>query len=365
MFPSSCITDVARQQGLSAPITVTWEVTNRCNLRCTHCLSDSGPEADTRGELSLAEAKAVVDQLAAAQVFQIHFGGGEPFVYPGFMELLRHAQARGFCCLCISTNGSLLNEKRVAELDAMGGIYLQLSLDGASEAACDAIRGAGSHRKVIAALERMQGTGIVRTLNFVYCRDNAQELDAMLALARHYGATLRVTRLKPSGRGVAVYEDLRPTQAQLAHLHDWLQAHRDDVLTGDTFFHLNAFGGAPLGGFQFCGAARMTCLIVPNGEVYPCAFTQDPVFRAGSLREQDFTTIWAGSPVFQRVFRQEPQGACASCSAFAGCGGGCPAVKHAVAGRLDIPDPDCVLETAQARNGGSPARVEDTPLCVG
>jgi [mycofactocin precursor peptide]-tyrosine decarboxylase / 3-amino-5-[(4-hydroxyphenyl)methyl]-4,4-dimethylpyrrolidin-2-one synthase len=368
LFHSSCLSEATRVQGLSAPITVTWEVTNRCNLRCTHCLSASGPEADTRRELSLAEARGVVDQLAAAHVFQIHFGGGEPFVYPGFLELLRHAQARGFCCLCISTNGALLDARRIAELEALGGIYLQLSLDGASEAACDAIRGPGTFRKVLGALERLRGTSIVRTLNFVYCRGNAHELDAMHALARAHGATLRVTRLKPSGRGADVYAALRPTQAQLAHLHGWLQAH-GDVLTGDTFFHLNAFGGTPLGGFQSCGAARMTCLIAPNGDVFPCAFTQSDVFRAGNLREQDFAAIWHGSAVFNGVFRRRPGGACTSCGAFEGCGGGCPAVKHAVAGRLDIPDPDCVLDTARqmGRAPGHAAALvaDDQPLCAG
>ena len=128
-------------RGLSAPITVTWEVTNRCNLRCVHCLSGSGPEAFTGGELSLAEARQVVDQLAAAQVFQIHFGGGEPFLYPGFMDLLRHARRRGFCCLCISSNGTLLDSVRVRALERLGGVYLQISLDGATESTCDALRG--------------------------------------------------------------------------------------------------------------------------------------------------------------------------------------------------------------------------------
>ena len=137
------IVPTLRGAGLSAPITVTWEVTNRCNLRCVHCLSDSSPEADTRHELTLAEARTVVDQLAAAKVFQIHFGGGEPFLFPGFMDLLAHAQARGFCCLCISTNGALLNATRIEELEALGGVYLQVSVDGATEASCDAVRGQG------------------------------------------------------------------------------------------------------------------------------------------------------------------------------------------------------------------------------
>lgn len=364
LFRNSAINEATRVGGLSAPITVTWELTNRCNLRCTHCLSDSSPEADTRHDLSLAEAKGVVEQLAAARVFQIHFGGGEPFVYRGFMELLRHAQSCGFCCLCISTNGALLSEKRIAELEAMGGIYLQLSIDGATESACDAIRGAGAFRMVTSALERLRDTRIVRTLNFVYCRRNAHELDAVHRLAGQYGATLRVTRLKPSGRGVAVYERLRPTQEQLAYLHPWLGRH-EDVLTADTFFHLNAFGGKPLPGFQYCGAARMTCLIAPNGDVFPCAFTQDGIFRAGNLRTQDFAGIWRESPVFNTVFRQRPQGACTTCPAFEGCGGGCPAVKHALTGRLDIPDPDCVIETARSMGGSAMGGDDPAPLCAG
>ena len=356
-----------RKEGLSAPVTVTWEVTNRCNLRCAHCLSGSSPEADTSTDLSLDEARAVVDQMAAAGVFQIHFGGGEPFTYPGFMELLRHAQRRGFCCLCISTNGALLTPRRIAELEAMGGIYLQLSMDGAEPATCDAIRGAGAFRKALAALERLKDTGIVRTLNMVLCRENAHQLDAMKALAGANGATLRVTRLKPSGRGTEGYLARRPTQRQLAELHQWLKRH-PEVLTGDTFFHLNPLGGGPLPGFSFCGAARMTCLIAPNGDVFPCAFTQSEVFLAGNLRQQDFPAIWNESPVFNRIFRGGGAGsvdsggsACSSCQAYDGCGGGCPAVKHALTGRLDLPDPDCVLETALR---GLPV-MDDQPLCAG
>ncbi len=361
------IAHAVREAGLSAPITVTWEVTNRCNLRCAHCLSNSGPEADVRQDLSLAEAKAVVDQLAAARVFQIHFGGGEPFVYPGFLDLLRHAQSRGLCCLCISTNGSLLDEGRIQALEALGGIYLQISLDGATEAACDAVRGPGAWRKAVGALERLEGRAIVRTVNFVFTRGNADQLDAMHALARRHGATLRVTRLKPSGRGAESYAALRPTQAQLALLHGWLGAH-PDVLTGDTFFHLNAFGGKPLPGIQSCGAARLTCLITPNGDVFPCAFTQTDFFRAGNLRTMPFQSIWSASPVFNRVFRQRREGACSTCSAYDGCGGGCPAVKHALTGRLDLPDPDCVLGTAQGLNAQSRLTnlaKSTEPLCAG
>lgn len=340
-----------RSTGLSAPLTVTWEITNLCNLSCTHCLSASGPNARTDSELSLEEAKGVVDQLAEEKVFQIHFGGGEPLVFPGFMDLLRHAQTRGFCCLCISTNGTLLTQEKITQLDALGGVYLQISLDGATEATCDAIRGKGTFTRALSALDRLKKSNMVRTLNFVFNRSNAHELDDILALAQEKEATLRVTRLKPSGRGADTYEQLAPTHKQQEKLHQWLQNH-PDVLTGDTFFHLNALGGKPLPGFSFCGAARMTCLITPDGGVYPCAFTQSEAFLGGSLKTQNFGEIWRHSPLFNQSFRGGVAGACESCEAFQSCGGGCPAVKHAVKGRLDVPDPECVL-----------APKPETPFC--
>ena len=73
-------------------------------------------------------------------------------------------------------------------------------------------------------------------------RHNVDQLDEFAALASRYGATLRITRLRPSGRGADVWEDLHPTADQQVQLYDWLVAKGDGVLTGDSFFHL-----APLG----------------------------------------------------------------------------------------------------------------------
>lgn len=305
--------------------------------------------------MTLPEAKRAAEQLAGAGVFQVHFGGGEPFLYPGFMDLLRHARGAGLGCLCISTNGSSLAAGRIAELEALGGVYLQISLDGSTEQSCDAIRGPGAFRRACAALRRLAGSDLVSTVNFVYTRANAHQLAAMDELARGFGATLRVTRLKPSGRGAASYAALRPSQPQLAALHKWL-GENPDVLTGDTFFHLNPLGGKPLPGFQFCGAARLTCLIAPNGDVFPCAFTQAGPLLGGNLRRTPFAEIWRESEVFNGVFRAAQPGACGSCGSYRGCGGGCPAVKESLLGRMDLPDPDCVL------GQGVPSHA---PLCQG
>ena len=82
-------------------------------------------------------------------------------------------------------------------------------------------------------------------VSVVVTRENAGQLDEFKALADSYGAQLRITRLRPSGRGADVWDELHPTQQQQRELYDWLLANGEDVLTGDSFFHLSALRRGP------------------------------------------------------------------------------------------------------------------------
>src|SRR5947207_11063456 len=115
------------QGGLSAPITVTWEITAACNIACVHCLSSSGRRRPR--ELKTEQALALVDELAEMQVFQIHFGGGEPFLYPGIWKVLERCTSRGLV-MCVSTNGTLITAERARRLKQFDPLYFQVSLDG-------------------------------------------------------------------------------------------------------------------------------------------------------------------------------------------------------------------------------------------
>ena len=102
------------EMGLAAPVNVTWEMTYACNLRCIHCLSDSGPKGN--GELTTDECFQVIDALAAMKVFQLNIGGGEPFMRPDFLELMEYAHQKGMVT-CISTNGTLVDKTVACRLD--------------------------------------------------------------------------------------------------------------------------------------------------------------------------------------------------------------------------------------------------------
>jgi mycofactocin radical SAM maturase len=179
-------------------------------------------------------------------------------------------------------------------------------------------------------------------ISVVVTRHNVGQLDRFKALADGYGAQLRVTRLRPSGRGVDAWPLLHPTADQQRELHRWLVANGHDVLTGDSFFHLNALGES-LPGLNMCGAGRVVCLIDPIGDVYACPFVIHDEFRAGNVRAAGgFTAVWRDSSLFRSLREPQSPGACASCGSYDVCQGGCIAAKLFTGLPLDGPDPECV-----------------------
>ena len=324
------------EMGLKAPVNLTWEVSLACNLRCSHCLSASGEPA--HGELSREEALDLVEQLHRDQVFQINFGGGEPFMRPDFEEILDACHQKGIMT-CISTNGTLLDEARVARLAKSRLVAIQVSMDGARRETCDAIRGNGVFDKAIEAIKLLAATRISTSINTVLTTHNADEIPAMYDLAQSLGVSLRVSRFRPSGRGADNWDELRPTPAQLLAFSDWL-AKSGDVRTGDSFFSLTSQERQGLG-LNLCGAAKLTCCVGPTGNMYPCAFLQTDRFKAGSLRENSFKEIWDDSEIYAS-FRSLRIHSCEECTRFDQCHGGCPAVAWHLKNDISGGDPECL-----------------------
>jgi mycofactocin radical SAM maturase len=329
------------EAGLDAPICLTWELTYACNLACVHCLSSSG-RRDPR-ELTTDECKTVIDELQRMQVFYVNIGGGEPTVRRDFWELVDYATAHDVG-VKFSTNGSRITPQVAQRLAASDYVDVQVSIDGATAEVNDRVRGPGSYTTAVRAMERLADAGFRGfKLSVVVTRENAGQLEAFKAIADRHGAQLRLTRLRPSGRGADVWDELHPTAAQQRAVYDWLVAHGEDVLTGDSFFHLSAYGQS-LPGLNLCGAGRVVCLIDPVGDVYACPFAIHQEFLAGSVRDPGgFTGVWRESELFLELRRPQAAGACSSCTFFDSCRGGCMAAKFFTGLPLAGPDPECVL----------------------
>ncbi len=324
--------------GLDAPICLTWELTYACNLSCVHCLSSSG-RRDPR-ELSTEQCKSIIDELQRMQVFYVNIGGGEPTVRSDFWELVDYATAHQVG-VKFSTNGVKIDKKVAARLAASDYVDVQISLDGATAEVNDAVRGPGSFAMAVRALENLSEAGFKDAkISVVVTRHNVSQLDDFKALADKYGATLRITRLRPSGRGADVWDELHPTQAQQRELYNWLVANGEGVLTGDSFFHLSAYGDA-LPGLNLCGAGRVVCLIDPIGDVYACPFAIHEQFLAGNIvADGGFQQVWQTSELFQELRSPQTGGACSKCNHYDSCRGGCMAAKFFTGLPMDGPDPN-------------------------
>jgi mycofactocin biosynthetic radical S-adenosylmethionine protein MftC len=345
--------------GLDAPICLTWELTYACNLACIHCLSSSGRRDP--GELSTAEAKAVVDELAKLQVFYVNIGGGEPTIRPDFFEIIDYCVASGVG-VKFSTNGSRIDEAAAKRLAGSDYVDIQISLDGANRETNDAVRGDGSWDMAIRAMDNLKAANFGQfKISVVMTRHNVSQLDDFEALAAEYGAELRLTRLRPAGRGADTWDQLHPTNAQQRELYNWIIT-RPNVLTGDSFFHLSALGES-LPGLNLCGAGRIVCLIDPVGEVYACPFVIHDEFRAGSVRDEGgFAKVWKQSDLFLSLREPSSPGACGSCGSYDACQGGCMAAKFFTGLPLDGPDPECVWGNADEELARIAAAAEIKPV---
>ena len=332
------------EHGLDAPICLTWELTYACNLACVHCLSSSG-KRDPR-ELSTQQCKDIIDELERMQVFYVNIGGGEPTVRPDFWELVDYATAH-HVGVKFSTNGVRITPEVAAKLAASDYVDVQISLDGATAEVNDAVRGQGSFAMAIRALENLAAAGFNDAkISVVVTRHNVDQLDDFKALwPTRYGATLRITRLRPSGRGADVWDELHPTAEQQVQLYDWLvakgerRAHRRLLLPPVRAGRAGRAGRPePVrrrpGGVPDRPGRRRVRLPVRHPRRVP---GRKHLVGSAVLTASGRTRRCSASC----ANRSRPAPA-ASCGHYDGCRGGCMAAKFFTGLPLDGPDPECV-----------------------
>ncbi len=334
-------TKLARK-GLRAPVNVTWEMTFKCNLKCVHCLSDSG--TPNKEEFDRDDCFRLIDQLTDLKVFQVNIGGGEPFIRDDFMDILSYAHKKGLVT-CVSTNGTFIDTDIAQRLARLKMLYLQVSLDGVNAEVNDRIRGKGTYKRILEAISCLASNKVPFSINTVLTRLNYPQLDPLRDLAKEYGAELRVSRFRPSGRGKDNRNELAPDKDQLEAFAEWLGQH-DLVRTGDSFFCLTS-EKRRRNGLDMCGAAKMTCCISPTGDVYPCAFLQEEPFKVGNVRSMNFKEMWDNSIVFNQLRNLNIE-ICQTCSRYESCRGGCPAMAYHTYNDIDMPDPECLENLRKA-----------------
>ena len=184
------------------PFLAIWEVTQSCDLACKHCRAAAQPIAHP-DELSNAEGKALIDQIADMHIPIFVFTGGDPMKRKDVFELIRYAADKGVQVALTPSATPLLTREAIFKLKEAGLVRLGISLDGSNPEIHDAFRGLpGAWARTIQAIEWANEAGIPIQVHTTISRHNAHDLDNLCALFEKLAIVMwNVFFLVPVGRG--------------------------------------------------------------------------------------------------------------------------------------------------------------------
>lgn len=330
----------SRALELGVPLNAHLDVTYRCNERCTHCYLDH----DDHGEMTLAEIKDLLDQLAEAGVLFITLSGGEVLMRMDFFEILSHARRLQFC-VKIKTNGFMIREKEADRMRNLGVQEIRISIYSHRSEIHDAItKLPGSLKGSVAAIKLLKSRGLNVVMGNVLMRQNLTDYAGVKALARDLGVEVTTDpTITPRMDGDRSLLQLGIRGSQLRDVfHDTaLVGNVDEFCAAPDAVDDSAMDNIA------CSAGHTYCYISPYGDVFPCV--QFPL-PCGNVRKDKFLDIWRNSTQLNEVrsIRARDLPTCSSCSHVGTCSR-CPGLAYMEGNMRGASSLDC--EKSFARTG--------------
>lgn len=306
----------------AVPMSMQWDLTWRCDHKCVHCyLTDR-----RQPELTLAEATDLLDQLAAAGTMSLLISGGDPFLRPDALDILRAARARQFD-VRINTHGNFIDEALAGALAEIGISRVAISVYSDDPAEHEAVtRIPGSHALSLRAGRLLRDRGVAVAFKTPVMTHNRLRWIGVGALAEAIGATWQTdSHIVPddeSDFGLCAV-GVPSTDRMLAMLHE-IAPHREQV-NG-----LQDLPREPSTG-RTCSAGSASGYVSPDGRIWPCLNWREEM---GSIRDRDFKAIWWENSVaerMRRIRRSSYLKDCDGCHLHGNCDY-CPGISHAETG---------------------------------
>jgi radical SAM protein with 4Fe4S-binding SPASM domain len=326
-----------------APLYVAWEITHRCNARCLHCYSNSGPDASSSNILRLDLALSLIDQLADAGVLVLAFSGGEPLMHRHWRKLVGHAVGRGLN-VNVGSNGSCITARNADTLRSLGVKSVTISIDSHLPEVHDEFRRLdGLHAKAVAAVRLLVARKIRVVVGYTPTQLNWRHGRAVIDLAYKLGAdAVNLSEYVPAGRG-SIELALSPNELRET-LEEWIEAReqykgRMEIMWHDCRVALLVTEEEKRK-YVGCGAGRLVARILPDGTVTPCVFLPTEI---GNLASTPFKTMWQEAHLLHQFRARAGHigGNCGGCEHLDACGG-CRAVAYAYSGGDPLAgDPHC------------------------
>ena len=335
---------VAETYGI--PLAVLLELTHRCPLQCPYC---SNPlELDRAGqELTTAEWKKVLSELAEIGVLQVHFSGGEPTARKDIVELVQHANDVGLYTNLI-TSAVLLTRERLKELADAGLCHVQISFQGNEPVVADRVGGYnGGHAKKLEVAKWTRELDLPLTVNAVMHRQNLHQLPDIIQMAVDLDADrLEVANVQYYGWALKNRASLMPTYEQLEETDRLVEEARERLKGTLTIDYVVPDYYALRPKKCMGGWGRQFFNISPAGKVLPCHAAESITgIEFESVRSNhSIAWIWQNSEAFNRYrgtgWMPEP---CQSCEFREVDYGGCRCQAFALTGDAGNTDPACAL----------------------
>ncbi len=328
-----------RAFALGVPLSVHFDLTWRCNERCIHCYLDH----DDHGEVTTAEVKHILDQLASAGTFFLILSGGEPMLRQDFFELVEYAR-RVMFSVKIKTNGMLIGERQAERLRELAIESVQISVYSHRSEVHDAItKVRGSLQRTLSGIRLLRDRGVQVSMAGVLMRQNMADYKEVQRLAESMGVgfTLDPT-ITPKLDGDTSILDLRIPNSILPDLfRDTTLVSEADEFCAPAEVDASALEALP------CSAGHTACYISPYADVFPCV--QFPL-PTGNLRKQSFSEVWQRSEAMKsvRAIRVSDLHTCSSCGNVATCSR-CPGLAYMEGDMRGPSSVDC--EKSFARTG--------------
>lgn len=362
---------------------VIWNLIRRCNLACKHCYATSA-DIDFAGELSTEEVFSVMEDLQAFGVSVLILSGGEPLLRPDIFEISKRAKDMGFY-VGLSSNGTLINDDNIADIDRIGYDYVGVSLDGMRDTHDRFRRKQGAFDDSINGIRLCHEAGIKIGLRFTLTQDNATELPDLLQLMRDEDIDkFYLSHLNYAGRGNRnrtsdLHHKMTRSAMDLMFETCWKDVQagiKREFVTGNNDAdgvyllqwaaknmpeHLPALRKQLLrwGG----NSSGVNIANIDNlGTVHPDTMWWD--YSIGNVRDRPFSEIWedTSDPLMAglKAAKRPLEGRCASCQHLAICGGNSRTRAWQLTGNPWAEDPGCYLSDEEIGVVDMPARIELT-----
>lgn len=331
------------QEYLSAPTEVHFSVTNKCDQLCSGCYMSSKSEENE--DVSLAELKKGLRELAEMGVFHVALGGGEAFERADFGEIVTYCREIGLVPN-LTTHGQNINKEQIEVCKKLGQV--NISIDGIGGRYSINGRG-GSFENADKTFQRLHKAKIKTGINCVVSKKNFHDLENIVAYAKkRHCNEVEFLKFKPSGRAKNLYHDFALTQEMIREFYpkvlELTEKYQLELKMDCSFIPALVYHTPPIDdleklGVTGCDGGNLLLSVRSNGHFSGCSFVSN------DEHVSNITEKWQSSPhlnAFRNLIKtaKEP---CKSCDYLAICKTGCRANTLYYEGDFFGPDPECPI----------------------